>query len=74
MKELHVNKYIVLKLEDGRTNIYVNGSLFKQCKFLLLEIPINQVTSLNEIDSIDEATEQLDKSLEQEVKVRLNEL
>jgi len=40
--------------------------LFKQCKFLLLEIPVNQITSLNEIESIDEAAEQLDKSLEQE--------
>lgn len=46
-------------MEDGKTNIYINGILFKQCKFLLLEIPVNQITSLNEIESIDEAAERL---------------
>lgn len=59
MNCFQVNKYITLRLEDGKTNIYVNGSLFKQCKFLLLEIPVNQITSLNEIESIDEAAERL---------------
>lgn len=59
MNSFQVNKYITLKLEDSKTNIYVNGNLFQQCKFLLLEIPVNQITSLNEIKSIDEAAERL---------------
>ena len=66
MNCFQVNKYITLRLEEGKTNIYVNGTLFKQCKFLLLEIPVNQITNLQEVKSIDEAAEQLDKSLEQE--------
>ncbi|KKM69103.1 hypothetical protein LCGC14_1454190, partial [marine sediment metagenome] len=71
MEEFKVNNYITLRLERDvsnqyETNIYVNGELFKQCKVLLLEIPTNQVDSLNDIDSIDEAAELLDKILEHE--------
>jgi len=64
MKEFHVNNYITLKLEDGRTNIYVDGELFEQCKFLLLNIPVEQVSSLDEIESVDEAAENLSKKME----------
>lgn len=49
---------------DGKTNIYVNDVLFNQCKFLLLEIPVNKVRSFDEVESIDEAAEKLDRSLE----------
>ncbi|MFX0030882.1 MAG: hypothetical protein ACFE8B_16835 [Candidatus Hermodarchaeota archaeon] len=62
--EFIINKYLNLRLEFGRTNIYVGGRLFKQCKFLLLEIPVKQVTDYDEIESIDEAAEKLDRSLE----------
>ena len=34
--KLQLNKYITLKLENGKTVIYVNGELFKQCKYLIL--------------------------------------
>ncbi|KKM08312.1 hypothetical protein LCGC14_1725100, partial [marine sediment metagenome] len=40
MKDFVINKYITLKLEDGKTNIYVNGQIFDQCKFLFLNIPV----------------------------------
>ncbi len=43
MKEFNVNEYITLKLEDGRTNIYIKGELFRQCKFLLLNIPVEEI-------------------------------
>ncbi len=59
-----INKYLKLKLESGHTNIYVGGKLFKQCKFLLLDIPITSTTDYNEIESIDEAAEKLDHSME----------
>ena len=36
--EFKINKYITLKLENCKTNIYVEGELFNQCKFLLLNI------------------------------------
>lgn len=55
--EFKVNEYISLKLENGKTNIFVNDKIFKHCKFLLLDIPINRVDQFNEIESIDEAEE-----------------
>lgn len=76
MNEFRINEYITLKLEeeilneeeglkDTRTNIYVNGERFRQCSFLLIEIPIKETTLLKEISSIDEAEEKLDTSLEE---------
>ncbi|MHA1492322.1 MAG: hypothetical protein ACTSRI_22050, partial [Promethearchaeota archaeon] len=67
MREFKINKYITLKLEKKDTNIYVNGVFFNQCKYLLLGIPKRKkdgIRLLDEIDSIDEASEKLDHSLE----------
>ena len=55
MKVFKVNEYITLKLEAGKTNIYVKNQRFYQCKFLLLNIPIEKISSFDEIESIDEA-------------------
>jgi len=63
MKIFRVNDYITLKLESRKTNIYVNGKLFNQCKFLLLFIPTNNTHLLEELDSIDGISEELDFSL-----------
>lgn len=65
MKEFQVNSFITLKLEEKGTSIYVNKEFFSQCKYLLLNIPIAEVTSLDEVTSIDEAAESLDHSSEQ---------
>lgn len=62
--EFIINEFITLKLEDGKTNIYVLGELFIQCKYLLMNIPIQDIERYDEINSIDEAAEKLDKSLE----------
>lgn len=62
--EFIINKLLKLRLESSRTNIYVGGRLFKQCKFLLLDIPIAKVRNYDEIDSIDEVAERLDRSME----------
>ncbi len=64
LKEFNVNKYITLKLKYGETIIYVNNERFDQCKFLLLDIPIDEIRSFDKIQSIDEASEKLDNSLE----------
>ena len=68
ISEFKVNEYITLKLEKGinaiKTVIYVNGKPFDQCKFLLLNIPVDGITSFDEIVSIDEAAEKLDHSME----------
>lgn len=64
MKEFKINTYITLKLEEGKTNIYVDGERFKQCKYLLLEFSPCEIKSLDEIQSIDEAAENLNSSEE----------
>jgi len=64
MLEYKINDLITLKLEDGKTNIYVNGEEFIQCKYLLINIPIQDIELYDEINSIDAAAEKLDKSLE----------
>jgi len=65
-KEFKINEYLTLKLAFSKTVIYVAGRRFRNCKFLLLEIPENekQAESLSELNSIDEAAERLDSSLE----------
>ncbi len=70
IKEFKVNNYLTLKLKqvvgtyELETIIYVAGERFRQCKFLLLDIPINEISSFDEIDSIDEAVTKLDRSQE----------
>ena len=63
--EFKINKFITVKQEKNRVNIYVNNERFSQCKYLLMNIPINQIQEFDEIDSIDEAAELLDHSLEE---------
>jgi len=52
-----INKYITLKLEHRSINIYVNGRIFNQCKYLLINIPKGKVKEYDTIESIDEAAE-----------------
>ncbi|MFX1322331.1 MAG: hypothetical protein ACFFAQ_11885 [Promethearchaeota archaeon] len=63
-KEFKINDFLSLKLEGGKTFIYVKGERFNQCKFLLLEFSVDQVRSIDNIESIDELAEKLDRSLE----------
>ena len=59
-----INDHISLRLENDKTNIYVGGRLFSQCKYLLLDISKGKSTELKKIDSIDEAEAKLDKRME----------
>ncbi len=59
-----VNEYLELQLENGKTFICIGGDRFDQCKFLFINIPINEIDSFDEIESVDEAAEKLDRSLE----------
>ncbi|MEE9377304.1 MAG: Rab family GTPase [Candidatus Lokiarchaeia archaeon] len=61
--EFRVNDYLVLKLENNRTKIYVGGRLFNHCKYLLLNIAKDEFRDYDEIESIDEAAERLDDSI-----------
>jgi len=53
--EKKINQYITLKMENGRTHIYVNGHRFIQCIRLILNIQRNDAHIYDEIESIDEA-------------------
>jgi hypothetical protein len=64
MSEFTINNFITLKLEDGKTNIYVLGEEFIQCKYLFMNIPVQDIEQCDEINSIDEAAKKLGKSLE----------
>lgn len=67
-KEFEINKFLTLRLEEGITNIYVNGKIFKQCKLLILNIPVNKVEYFDEVRSIDEAAEKLGWSEDKQEK------
>ena len=59
MKEFKINDFFTVKLEAGKTNIYVNGQIFRQCKYIMLNIPVEDIEHLDEIKSIDEAADLL---------------
>ncbi|HEC38923.1 hypothetical protein LCGC14_0843180 [marine sediment metagenome] len=69
MQEFKVNNYITLKLESKKTNIYVKGEFFEQCKFLLLNIPTQDIDLYTEIESIDEIAENLGWTEERQLGV-----
>lgn len=64
MREFKISKHITLKLEDEKTNIYIDDKLFKHCKFLLMNIPLEEIHLFDDIEYIDEAIEKVDNSLD----------
>ncbi|MFW9970710.1 MAG: leucine-rich repeat domain-containing protein [Candidatus Odinarchaeota archaeon] len=64
MQEFKVNDFITLKLEGKNTVIYVAGERFQQCKHLLINIPIDEITAFDQIQSIDEVAEKFKITLE----------
>ena len=71
-KVFKINRYLELMLEYGKTNIYVGGRLFRQCKYLMLNIPSDNIREYNNIESIDEAAEKLDSSMERAGRHKYN--
>ncbi len=63
-KEFKINEKLTVKLENNRTNIYVDGRMFNQCKYLLLNIFTSRIRAYDRIESIDEAAETLARNLE----------
>jgi hypothetical protein len=62
--EFKINTYLSLRLENRRTIIYLNNRPFRQCMYLLLNIPIDKIKEYDEIRSIDEAASKLDRKME----------
>lgn len=50
----------------------MKGQLFNQCKYLLLNIPKQAIEKYKNIDSIDQAAEILDRSMEGGGRSRIN--
>lgn len=67
MLEYKINKFLELKLENGKTIISINKERFDQCKFLFLINPLEKEPN-SEINSIDEASEQFSSRLEKQIK------
>ena len=55
MLKFFINDHLELRLENKKTNIYVNNKLFIKCKYLLINISKEEMDSLDEINSIDDA-------------------
>lgn len=61
LSEFKVNKFLTLKVDKGKTIIYVDNKPFTQCKYLLLQIHKNNFNELYNINSIDEISEKLSR-------------
>ncbi len=59
-----VNNFISLRLINNETIIFVKNKKFLQCSYLLLNIASQDIPDLDVIESIDEASEFLDNTLE----------
>lgn len=59
MTEFIINSFLSLRLEDNQTNIYIDGELFKQCEYVLSNIPRDEIDfkKFEDIESIDEAVD-----------------
>ena len=49
-----INENITLKLENNRTNIYIKGEKFDQCKYLLLNLEAEAIPEYDDFESIDD--------------------
>jgi len=49
MSKFIINDYHSVKLENDETVIYVDSERFSICKFLLLNIPVDEIASFDEI-------------------------
>lgn len=64
MNEYKINDILSVRLERDESVIYVRGDPFITCKFLLMTVPVDQFPLIDDIDSIDRASDVLDPSLE----------
>lgn len=64
MDLFQVNEFISLRLEHGKTFIYLAGKKFNQCKSLKINIPYEEVSEIfSSINSVDEITKFNDESV-----------
>ena len=63
-KSYKINEFITLKLENNKTNIYINGELFRQCMYVLLNFTRDNIDDYNEILDMDEAIKKYNRENE----------
>ncbi len=63
-EDFRINNYFNVKLEESKTNIYVGEEYFRHCKYLMLNISVNEPNLTDPLQSIDEAAEKLNGTLE----------
>lgn len=71
--EYKINEFMTLKLENGRTFIYLDGKRWKQCYHLFFSNPNESITK--EIDSIDEAAHVYDqymKTKKKQIRIQIS--
>lgn len=57
MIKFKINEIITLRLENEKTNIYINGELFEQCSYILLNTKVGNLEEFKDINSVDELRE-----------------
>ena len=65
-QEFKINELLSLQLRGEETYIMINNKTVNMCKYLLMNIPLDEIESYDFIDSIDEASEHLDSSMEEQ--------
>ncbi|MFX1454214.1 MAG: hypothetical protein ACFFDB_02460 [Promethearchaeota archaeon] len=70
MLKFRINKHIELRLEDGKTNIYVDSELFIHCKYLIIKVSDQDYEDFKERYSIDKAIVSIDKPFENFIEER----
>lgn len=63
MNEFVINKYLSLKLENNKTNIYIKGIKYLNWKYILIDIPVENITKFENINSIDDVIETHDEAI-----------
>ena len=57
MTKFIINEFLSLRLIKDKTEIFINGRSFHQCKFLMINIQVDEIEHYDEIGSIDEAAD-----------------
>lgn len=69
-KIFKINDLVDLRLINNRTYIYINNKPLTICTYLLMNIPVDRIQDYDYIESIDEAAEILDRSVEHSFRIR----
>ncbi len=54
MKIFKISDNLILKLEEDKTNIYVNGEKFLHCKYILLNFEKRNIPEYDEFENMDQ--------------------